>query len=139
MGFVTEQRERTRPVMPLASMIDVLFLLLIFFMTISALREQERDIDVELQQTTSDATGSSATAFIVTVSSDGSYYIGDRPLDAEALNETLGKLAEVDPDEQVIIRADKQSPSGNLIYAIDQAKAAGFARVSLAGAQPDSN
>jgi len=137
MGFATEQRERTRPVMPLASMIDVLFLLLIFFMTISAMREQERDIDVELQQTSSETAGSSATAFIVTVAADGNYYIGDRPLNADDLNTTLLKLAEVDPEEQVSIRADRQSPSGNLIYAIDQAKAAGFARVSLAGAQPD--
>jgi len=136
MGFAAEQRERTRPVMPLAAMIDVLFLLLIFFMTISAFREQERDIDVELQQTQSEAAGTSPTAIIITVKDDGNYYIGDRPHTLDSLDQTLGALAEQWAEEQVIIRADKASPSGNLIAAIDVAKAAGFARVSLAGAQP---
>lgn len=135
MGFASESRERTRPAIPLAAMVDIIFLLLIFFMTIAAFRAKEREIDVELQQIASTGSGSSPTAIIVTVRADGSLYLGERPHSPESLMTTLRELADQWSDEQVIVRADKTSASGRLLQAIDIARDAGFLRVSLAGAE----
>ena len=55
MSFATQTRERSAPVLPLAGMVDVLFLLLIFFMTASVFRDAELAVEVALPDSQSAA------------------------------------------------------------------------------------
>jgi len=132
MSFSAETRPRTRPVLPLAAMLDIMFLLLIFFVTTSTLRQQESQINVALPAAkTAQAGSTSATHVIITVTKAGKVYLGDHPITMTKLGQTLKALGEQSPDESVIIRGDRKSPLGRSVHILDMAQAAGLNKASL--------
>ncbi len=139
MSFTSETRERTRPVLPLAAMVDVLFLLLIFFMTASVFRQQELQIAVDLPTIESDAAqagSGNANQIPITFNKDGEIHLGSTPVALSELKGQLEKLAEDMPDDAVVIRGDRGSRYELALALLDIARDAGFTRVSLAGVRP---
>jgi biopolymer transport protein ExbD len=134
MSFTTPSRQRAGPVLPLASMVDMLFLLLIFFMTASTFREQELQIDVALPAAETAEPGRAATQIIITITDDGRIHLGDRHFTLPELRQTLTRLAQTYPDEAVVIRGDQDSRLGIVTDVIDTAYAVGLRNVSI-GAQ----
>lgn len=134
MSFVSESRERVRPVLPLAGMVDILFLLLIFFMTASVYRDQELQLPVELPSAASAVEGSAtmATRIVVTVTADDRVYLGEREMPMNLLRETFVELANQFPDETVIVRGDQNSRFGLAVRVMDLAQSAGLRNVSVA-------
>ena len=127
MGFTSESRERSRPVLPLAAMVDVLFLLLIFFMTASVFREQE------LPAADTAAPGQEGgTQVVISLTEDGRVFLGAREMTEQELSLTLAQLAQQYPDEAVVIRGDQLSKYGQAVHLMDLAKDAGFTNVTLA-------
>ncbi|MFW6058807.1 MAG: ExbD/TolR family protein [Phycisphaeraceae bacterium] len=127
MSFTTETRERTRPALPLAAMVDVLFLLLIFFMTASVFRQQELQIEVQLPTAeTAEAGGPIADRLVITVDDDDAIYLGPRELTVPELREKLRELAESNPNQTIVIRGDQRSRHGRTMQVLDLAREAGF-------------
>jgi biopolymer transport protein ExbD len=132
VSFSSPTRDRTGTAFPLASMVDMMFLLLIFFLTTSAFREQERRMDVSLPQT-DNATGQSArTQLVITIMEDGSIFLGDKGYNIQTLKQTLAKLAQQFPGEEVIIRGDSGGTFGRCMEVADAAYSAGLRNVSFA-------
>jgi len=138
MSFSSETRERTKPAVPLAAMVDVMFLLLIFFMTASVYREKERQIDVSLPATETDTSTQGKAPIIITVAADGSIYIGEGKYTLSRLYDTLKDLAGQIDDESVVIRGDRSSELGLTVQVLDLCRAAGITDVSLATTKPAS-
>ena len=92
MSFATPSRERTRPAVPLAAMIDVLFLLLIFFMTASVFREQDQLIDVDLPEAETATGVPSPTQITITIDPQDQIFIGEHRYTLSELRQTLGVL-----------------------------------------------
>jgi len=138
MSFATESRERSKPAIPLSAMVDILFLLLVFFMTVSVFREQERQIDVSLPATESAQPAASKTQIIITVTDDGGIFIGDRAYNFDTLRSTLTKLAQQFPNESVVIRGDKTSQFGLAVRVLDTAYSCGLRNVYLATTKAQS-
>ena len=91
MSFAAQVRERSRPVLPLAPMVDVLFLLLIFFMTASVFREQELQIDVALPTAEmAQPPATTATQITISLTADDRIYLGPRELTLAALRRRHG-------------------------------------------------
>ena len=139
MSFASESRERSKPELPLSAMVDILFLLLVFFMTVSVFRENERQIDVSLPATDSAESASSKTQIIITITSDGGIFIGDRAYNFESLRTTLTRLAEQFPDESVVIRGDKTSQFGLAVRVLDTAYSCGLRNVNIATTKAQSD
>lgn len=136
MSFTAETRERTRPALPLAAMVDVLFLLLIFFMTASVFRQQELQIEVQLPTAeTAETRGSVADRLIITVQEDDSIYLGPREMTVPELRERLEALAAGDPGQTVVIRGDQRSNLGRAVQLLDIAQAAGFTDAQISTAR----
>lgn len=135
MGFASESRERSRPVLPLAGMVDILFLLLIFFMSTYSMRDQELAVDVGLPTSETAQTGETQ-AMKVTVSfdQDGRVYLGNREVTIDQLRGELVKLAAISVDQPVVIRGDPRAPMsyGIAHQIMDAAQLAGFTQVSQA-------
>lgn len=132
MSFSASTRQRTSPVLPLASMVDMMFLLLIFFVTTSTLRQHASSINVALPTAQTAQGGTTdATHVIVTISKKGQVYLGTHPTTLPKLRTTLTKLAKQSPNESVIIRGDKQSPLGLSVSVLDIARQAGLRNASL--------
>lgn len=118
--------------LPMTSLIDVVFLLLIFFMlTASFIRENELHAAL-MTDNASPASASPLTPQFVTVNSDGrggvSFTLGRRPIDGQAsLTETLRLLPK---EAGLIVRGLPDAPVGGVAAAIQAATDAGFAKVS---------
>lgn len=121
---------------PPTTMVDLLFLLLIFFITIAAFRDEEREIDVTLQPAESFTSAGTRTPIIVTVTADNQLFIGQRQFQPDELRETLKALALQFGDEPVVIRGDKLSELGAAVQVLDMARAAGLTNVSIATSKP---
>ena len=119
MSFSAPLRERSTPVLPLAGMVDILFLTLIFFMTVSAFREQESMIDVSLPDTQTARPGGYETRIVITIQNDGTIRMADGQYTLNELKKTLRSLALQFPNETVVIRGDKNSKLGLAVKVMD--------------------
>ena len=137
MGFSAPTRQRIGPVLPLAGMVDVLFLLLIFFMTTAVFQEVESQIEVNLPATKSATAQAPKTQIIITVDSKGAIFLGGMQHDLDSLTKTLTALAEQFPNESVLIRGDGDSKLGLTTKILDIVKVAGLKDVALATTRQD--
>ena len=118
-------------------LIDVVFLLLIFFM-VSTTFERESEIDVTLPEATIDAPLAANDIIEITINSQGIYYInGKRVVNTqlETLKQALLKVADGREDPPIVISADANSSHQSVVTVMDAARQLGFIHLSFATAQ----
>ncbi len=116
-----------KPVINIASLVDVLFLLLIFFMVTSAFVEQP-NIKLELPATRHSEV-SKVERTVLTLSRDGQLFIKEKPVDKQNLEKELRRLMLDTGDDVLVLKADKLVPYGDVVDVMDYAKGAGFKKV----------
>ena len=116
-----------KPVINIASLVDVLFLLLIFFMVTSAFVEQP-NIKLELPAT-SNTEVSRVERMVLTISRDGQLFIQDKPVDKQNLEKELRRVVLDTGEEILVLKADKMVPYGEIVGVMDDARGAGFKKV----------
>ncbi len=134
-------RRREEPEVNLTSMIDVVFLLLIFFM-VSTSFIREASLSLQLPTATSDPVLEQGTPVEVVVGADGRYFFGNEELvntTLAALRAALLNAADSDTDRTILIRADARAPHQAVVTVMDAAGRAGFSRVSIITAQEDND
>lgn len=136
MSFTASQRERSGPMLPLAAMVDVLFLLLIFFMTTSIFRDQDYFVEVHPPAIESGQSSADVAPLILTVDPEGVIFIGDRVYDLPTLRETLIRLHTQASGGAVVIRGDANATHGRIMEVKDALFQAGFRDVSEAVVRP---
>ncbi len=116
-----------KPVINIDSLVDVLFLLLIFFMVTSAFVEQP-NIKLELPATKhSDVSRIDRT--VLSIARDGQLFLQDKPVDKINLGKELRRIVLDTRDDVLVLKADKMVPYGDVVDIIDDAKGAGFKKV----------
>ncbi|MFV1974600.1 MAG: ExbD/TolR family protein [Candidatus Scalindua sp.] len=116
-----------KPVINIASLVDVLFLLLIFFMVTSAFVEQP-NIKLELPATRhSDV--SKIDRVVLTIARDGQLFLQDKPVDKINLEKELRRIILDTGDDVLVLKADKMVTYGDVVDVMDDAKGAGFKKV----------
>lgn len=125
-------REKERPKMGLeiAPLIDVVFLLLIFFLLSSPFIFQH-GIKVKLPEAATEEVQPKRDIFI-TIDKDGVIYLNDKITDIEALSSELKRLILEDKQRFVIIRADKDTRHGRVVEVLDVSKMVGVERLGIA-------
>ena len=116
-----------KPVINIASLVDVLFLLLIFFMVTSAFVEQP-NIKLELPSTRHSEV-SKMDNMVLSIARDGKLFLQDRPVDKKNLEKELRRVVLDTGDEVLVLKADKFVPYGVVIDIMDAVKGAGFRKV----------
>ena len=137
MSFATQSRERSAPVLPLAGMVDVLFLLLIFFMTASVFRDSELSLDVSLptSETAAAAVGP-GQQIVITVDADDRVFLGEREVPMSQLRGVLEQLVAIAPNDAVVVRSDENSRAGTMVRVMDLAQQVGLTETSIATIRP---
>jgi biopolymer transport protein ExbD len=112
----------------LTPMIDVVFLLMIFFLVASKLEEADRIIDVVLPKASAAKPLTvQPTEFIINIDRNGSYYAGAKPVTLPELAALLGQAATENPDrQQVIVRADENTLHRFVVGAMNACVQAGI-------------
>ncbi len=116
-----------KPLINIASLVDVLFLLLIFFMVTSAFVEQP-NIKLELPSTRHSEI-SKIERMVLTISRDGQLFLQDKPVEKKDLEKELRRVILDTGDEVLVLKADKFVPYGIVIGIMDDAKGAGFKKI----------
>lgn len=114
----------------LAPMLDFFLNLLIFFI-ISTAFVSEAGIKVN-RPSAKTAVKDSKDNILVAVSAQGEVWIDKKRVDIRALRAAVSKLHAQHPEAAVIIQADKDARAGLMVEAMDQARLAGVANVSIA-------
>ncbi|MEL6497810.1 MAG: biopolymer transporter ExbD [Planctomycetota bacterium] len=121
-----EQPEES-PSVELTPVIDMVFLLLIFFLVATTFQQDEREIAVALPE--AEAAGpisASLREIIVSVTSTGDIMAAGSPVDLEGLRSLLTDAVSTNPTQKVSVRGDKSVPYGTVARVLDICKAAGI-------------
>ena len=133
MKFSSRERRAKAPALALTSMLDVIFLLLCFFVTASVFSQWESEITISLPSSTSAETpGRLPGEVILNVAKDGSVTINARKFSLADLGTSLRKVAEYYPGQPVVIRADRDTAYSSLVDVIDTCRNSGIWNFSLA-------
>ena len=132
MKFVADRRSRA-PALALTSMLDVIFLLLCFFVTVSVFSQWENEIAITLPQAkTSDEPDRLPGEIVVNLFADGSIKVNGNAMTLESLGERLKKLSRFYPGQAVIIRSDKETKYDMLVKLLDTCRASDIWNFSFA-------
>lgn len=130
---IPRKRASRAPQFALTSMLDVIFLLLCFFVTVSVFSQWESEISIKLPSaSTSEQPDRLPGEIIVNLSKEGIIKVNGAKLDLEDLQSRLSKISKFYPGQPVIIRADKETQYEELVKVIDTCRAADVWNFSLA-------
>jgi biopolymer transport protein ExbD len=127
-------RRSEEPELNMTSLIDVVLLLVIFFMLATTFVKEGR-LRVELPEANSAPADAPLDPLVITITADGGYRVNERTLvnnSRETLRATLQKVAGSDTNRPVTIRADARSTHQSVVTAMDVAARLGFTQVNIA-------
>lgn len=134
------RRGRHEATVELTPLIDVVFLLLIFFM-VSTTFIRETQLKINLPEASGELQEVERGTIEITVDRSGDYAVNDRVLVNSEKRTLIRALQEVrdpgDPNPRVIITADANATHQSVVRAMDAAGNVGLTRVSLTTQQPD--
>jgi len=123
----------------LTPLIDVVFLLLIFFM-VSTTFTKETHLEVDLPEANGDKTVSEQQILEIVITDEGHYSVNGKPLvntQAETLRRALKELSKGDLEQPLIITADARTPHQAVITAMDVSGQLGFDKLSITTREPE--
>lgn len=134
MKFSVERKSKA-PTLALTSMLDVIFLLLCFFVTSSVFSQWESEISIQLPSAkSSEEPDRLPGEIIANIARDGTVRVNGAEISLTELGNKLSKIAKFYPGQAVIIRADKETSYESLVEVIDVCRGAGVWNFSLATA-----
>lgn len=125
MKIRKKETELEEGIINTSSIVDIMFILIIFFLVTMTFNEAEHDIEVNLPET--DSNLSSATkAIIINCRQDGSYYLGSQRTNLAGIQQAMRELLSKNPQQKVLIRGDKNALHGHVAAAIATCRASGI-------------
>ncbi|WP_105200547.1 MULTISPECIES: ExbD/TolR family protein [unclassified Pseudoalteromonas] len=124
-------REEEEAAVDMTPMLDIVFIMLIFFIVTTSF-VKEAGIDVNKPEAAQATQKKNANIFIA-IRSNGEIWMDKRQVDAERVAANIERLLAEQPTEIVIIQADKEAKHGVVVKVMDQIKAAGIDKISIAG------
>jgi biopolymer transport protein ExbD len=126
--FVEEEEEKSE--VNLTPMLDVVFIMLIFFI-VTASFVKEAGIDVNRPDAAT-AERKEKGNILVAISADDQIWIDRRLVDPRALRANIERMHAENPNGAVVIQADTKSTNGLLVQVMDASRQAGVKNVSIA-------
>lgn len=119
----------------MAPLIDMIFILLIFFLvTTSFVRESGVEVNRPSAQT---AILKQDTSLILSVTAEDIIYMEGKAVDVRAVQSKMERFLMGNPGASVVIAADRDSRSGTVIQVLDACRLAGAEKVSVAARRPE--
>lgn len=133
-------RQPVEPVdVNLTPLIDVVFLLLIFFM-VSTTFTRERELTVELPEASAEAAVETTERVEIEINAEGEYAVNTQRLvnrNSETLSKAIKDVSRGDTKLPLIITADASTPHQAVVTAMDVAGQLGFSHLRITTRQPE--
>ena len=120
-------KPKRRVIINITSLIDVLFLLLIFFMVTSTFLEQP-GMKLELPSAKSSEIAR-VEKLVLYISSDGEIVFADRTVPLDSLETVLTNSLSLVKEKTLVLKADKMVPHGTVVSVMDIAKRVGLKKL----------
>ena len=133
---IRDDRAREEPEINLVPLIDVILVLIIFFVVTTTF-DARSALQLQLPQASERDVPPPQYGRSVLVNADGRYFVNDRELvatDAESLRRVLSDAAGPGRDKPVLLRADARTPYQAVVTAQDVLAQLGFQRIAIATA-----
>ncbi|RDL30282.1 biopolymer transporter ExbD [Photobacterium damselae] len=130
MRLTRPSRNREDAQIDLTSMLDIVFIMLIFFIVTSSF-VRESGVEVNRPQA-SHAVSQKDTGIFIAITSANDIYIDKRIVDAERVQATIEHMLVDQPDAALVIQADEHAYNGTVVKVMDAAKGAGVTNIALA-------
>ncbi len=124
--LIGKKHDDAGPTIEMTPIIDMVFLLLIFFLVATTYQQSERELAIALPE--AEAAGPISTMLreiIINVDARGAIIVGGQTLGIEELRTLVADAARVNPDQKVSVRGDKDIAYGTIARVLDVCKAAG--------------
>ena len=122
----------------IAPMVDILLVLLVFFIVTWNFSLSEKELDVKIPSAThSKETEAYVGQVVVNVRADGTIVFNRKPISAEELVAKLRELAKLFPDQAVILRGDQNANYKFIVNVLDLCRQANIWNVAFATASMD--
>lgn len=129
LAKVLQEQEEAEEI-NMTPMLDVVFILLIFFI-VTASFVKEAGIEVNRPEAAT-AVKKERANILVAISDTGEIWINKRRVDVRAVQANIERLKAENPQGTVVIQADQKATTDVLIKVMDSARAAGVFDVSIA-------
>ena len=139
MKFSTPEIEEVS--INLTPLIDIVFLLLIFFM-VSTTFQRETELEIALPEASAETSSEQlVSALILEIDATGAYRLGTKrdgkgsdfaPVNVEQLSEMFRRLSANNETTTLVIKADAKTPHQAVVQALDAARKANLTRVKFA-------
>ena len=121
------QDEKPNVSIELTPLIDMVFLLLIFFLVATTFHQEEREMQIALPFAGSSAPISTMLReLIINVDAEGDVIVSGRRIDEEDLREIITEAVAANPDQKVTVRGDRGTAYANVVRVLDICKAGGI-------------
>lgn len=126
------------PELMISPMIDLIFLLLAFFIISTMYMTEVRTISIELPNAES-AEVVHKSSSLVSVKKDGTYWLDEKKMPLERLVEEVKARSRANPGYSVVIRGEKEARYNDVIRVLDSCKSAGLTHFGLAAGQGEAD
>lgn len=133
MAILRERRRRPR--VDIVPMIDVMFILVVFFMLSTTFRSEPAGIQVDLPKAVTGVVQEQAELRI-TVNEQGAMFVNGVSAGADQLREQVRQAVAVRPDTIIIVSADRKVAYDYVVRAMDLAREGGAYRIALSVESP---
>lgn len=132
MNFRNKDREELE--LNLTPLIDVVFLLLIFFM-VSTTFDRQSEIAISLPESSSEPVSEKKQELVIIIDAKGGYFVNQEEVVSsrmDILRSAIFNAAKGSEQPQVVIQADRQTPHQAVIKAMDALRQLGFNHLTFA-------
>ena len=122
--------EEEEAAIDMTPMLDIVFIMLIFFI-VTTVFVKEAGIEV-IKPGGSEAVMPKNANIFIAITEDGKVWMDKREIDIDSVRANLDRLMAEQPSDVLIIQADENAEHGIVMQVMDQIKAAGIDRISIA-------
>ena len=116
----------------LIPMIDIMLILLIFFMVATTIKHSEKALPIELPHSAASIDiKSEPTLVVLGLDAAGNKYFGAERVTTDALHERLREVAQANPKQEIRVDADRKTPYENLVEVVELCQFEGLKNISL--------
>ncbi len=132
--FELARKKRKEASIDVSPMMDMVFILLIFFVVTSTFT-RETGVEVTKPQAQS-ASQLEKENILIAITREGTIHVNERQVDIAGLKDVLADILAKSPDREAVLVADKAAMTGSLVQVIDACTLSGVKKVSIAALNP---
>ena len=134
MRKIAKQREEEGAEIDLTPMLDVVFIMLIFFIVVASFLK-EAGLEINRPDDNQPQDPNDSVSIVVEIASDNQLWMENRRVDVRAVRANIQRLLAEDPEAPVTVKVEKGAEAGVVVDVADAARESGVGVVNWASSK----